>query len=205
MNEIKIGRMLRAGMSGFVVGCQVDKIDVPSFGSLVRAPIGEDAQVYGLVHDLHVDDDGLVRHLATAPEVEPSTIQDAQVNRNIPVEISVLSVGYEEDSKLRHVLPPRPPLSLDLIYKCSPPEVMNFTSQGRFGYFRHLLRHEDIPLVELLAAHIRQSHQIHEKSGDPSWSKRAVEELILLLQDDYQTLTSLLGALQDTLGEERIV
>jgi len=78
MSEIKIGRMLRAGMSGFVVGCQIDKIDVPSFGSLVRAPVGEGAQVYGLVHDLHVDDDGLVRQLATAPEVEESTIQDAQ-------------------------------------------------------------------------------------------------------------------------------
>lgn len=204
MSEIKIGRMLRAGMSGFVVGCQVEKIDVPTFGSLVRAPVGEQAQVYGLVHDLHVDDDGLVRHLATAPEVEQSTIQDAQTNRNIPVEISVLCVGYKKQDRLRHVLPPRPPLSLDLIYLCSSAEIMAFTSHGRFGYFRHLLRHEDIPLAELLAAHIRQSHMVHIDQGDPSWAKRAVEELVLLLQDDYQRLTSLLGALQDTLGEEWI-
>lgn len=202
MSEIYIGRMLRSGMSGFVVGCQVEKIDVPTFGSLVRAPIGDHAQVYGLVHDLHVDDDGLVRHLATAPEVEPSTIQDAQTNRNIPVEISVLSVGYQKGETLRHVLPPRPPLSLDLIYMCSPSEILAFTSQGRFGYFRHILRQDDIPHAELLAAHIAQSHGVHNQGGDPLWAKRAVEELILLLQDDYQALTSLLGAVEDTFGEE---
>lgn len=201
MSEIYIGRMLRSGMSGFVVGCQVEKIDVPTFGSLVRAPVGDHAQVYGLVHDLHVDDDGLVRHLATAPEVEPSTIQDAQANRNIPVEISVLSVGYQKGDALRHVLPPRPPLSLDLIFMCSPSEILSFTSQGRFGYFRHILRQEDIPHAELLAAHIAQSHKVHQQQGDPLWAKKAVEELILLLQDDYQKLTSLLGAVQDTLGE----
>lgn len=201
MSEIYIGRMLRSGMSGFVVGCQVEKIDVPTFGSLVRAPVGDHGQVYGLVHDLHVDDDGLVRHLATAPEVEPSTIQDAQANRNIPVEISVLSVGYQKEGALRHVLPPRPPLSLDLIYMCSPSEILSFTSQGRFGYFRHILRQDDIPHGELLAAHIAQSHEVHQQQGDPLWAKKAVEELILLLQDDYQKLTSLLGAVQDTLGE----
>lgn len=202
MSEIKIGRMLRAGMNGFVVGCQVKKIDVPNFGSLVRADIGEKSQVYGLVHDLHVDDDGLVRQLATAPDVEQSTIQDAQTNRNIPVEISVLSVGYREGGKLRHVLPPRPPLSLDLIYKCSPSELVTFTSEGRFGYFRHLLRHDDLPLSELFAAHIRQADEVHRADGDPAWSTRAVEELIQLLRGDYETLTSLLRALQDTLGEE---
>lgn len=205
MSEIRIGRLLRAGMKGFVVGCQVDKIDVPTFGSLVRAPIGENAQVYGLVHDLHVDDDGLVRQLATAPDVETSTIQDAQTNRNIPVEISVISVGSRRGDVLRHVLPPRPPLSLDIIYKCSGEEVVDFTSQGSFGYFRHLLRHDDLPLPELFAAHLHQAHRVHEEDGHGSWLRSAVDELIQLLRDDYQTLTAVLRAVQDTVGEDNLV
>lgn len=201
MSEIKIGRLLRAGMNGFVVGCQVDKIDIPTFGSLVRAPIGKDAQVYGLVHDLHVDDDGLVRQLATAQKVEPSTIQDAQTNRNVPVEISVISVGSREGNVVRHVLPPRPPLSLDSIYKCSPDELAEFTAQGRFGYFRHLLRHDDLPLPELFASHLGQARAVHDESDEGTWLRGAVKELIQLLRDDYHTLTSVMGALQDTLGE----
>lgn len=202
MTELKVGRMLRAGMNGFVVGCQVQDIDLPRFGSLVRAPIGEDAHVIGMVHDLHVDDDGLVRQLATAPDVEPSTIQDAQANRNVPLEISVLSVGYQKEGHMQHTLPPRPPLSLDLIYLCTADEVIAFTNQGRFGYFRHLLRNDDLPLSELIASHIKMADDIHRADGDPSWSERAVDELIHLLRDDYGALTALISALQDALNKE---
>jgi len=202
MTELKVGRMLRAGMSGFVVGCQVQNIDVPRFGSLVRAPIGEGAHVMGIVHDLHVDDDGLVRQLAAAPDVEPSTIQDAQANRNVPLEISVLSVGYQEGDRMRHTLPPRPPLSLDLIYLCNSHEVIAFTDQGYFGYFRHLLRQDDLPLPELIASHIKIADGIHRADGDPSWSNRAVDELIHLLRDDYGMLTALISAVQDALNKD---
>lgn len=202
MTELKVGRMLRAGMSGFVVGCQVQNIDIPRFGSLVRAPIGGEAHAIGMVHDLHVDDDGLVRQLATAPDVEPSTIQDAQANRNVPLEISVLCVGFQEKGRMRHTLPPRPPLSLDLIYLCTSDEVISFTDQGHFGYFRHLLRHDDLPLSELIASHIKMTDGIHRTKGDPSWSDRAVDELIHLLRDDYRTLTALISALQDALDKD---
>jgi len=34
-------------------------------------------------------------------------------------------------------------MSLDRIYQCDPVELMAFTSAGRFGYFRHVLRGED--------------------------------------------------------------
>jgi len=110
-------------------------------------------------------------------------------------------VGYKEGNRLRHVLPPRPPLSLDLIYKCPPKEVAAFTSQGHFGYFRHVLRHDDLPLSELIASHLREADLAHREAGDPTWTARAVQELIQLLRDDYQTLTALLRALQDTLDD----
>ena len=63
-------------------------------------------------------------------------------------------VGYQQSKTLRHLLPPRPALSLDMIYLCSPSELVEFTAGGRFGYFRHVLRADDIPVGELLAAHI---------------------------------------------------
>ncbi|HLF90293.1 MAG TPA: hypothetical protein VI451_15200, partial [Anaerolineales bacterium] len=59
--ELEIGRLLRAGTSGFVVGCRVSQLDAPSFGGLVRVPLGRGYQIYGLIYDIHIDDDGLVR------------------------------------------------------------------------------------------------------------------------------------------------
>jgi len=197
MRRYEIGRLLRAGTTGFVVGCRVAQIDAPSFGALVRVALDGDYQVYGLIHDIHIDDDGLVRQLVTAEVVEDAIIADNRVNRNVPLELSVLTVGYKLDGKVSHLLPPRPPLSLDVIYLCTPDEVRQFTSSGRFGYFRHLLRASDLPVGELLAAHIQQAGTAHAEAGNEEWKNAATQELITLLRDDYALLMSVLGALGD--------
>ena len=197
MRQFEIGRLLRAGTTGFIVGCRVAQIDAPSFGALVKVKLDGDYQVYGLIHDIHIDDDGLVRQLVTAEEVEDAVIADNRVNRNVPLELSVLTVGYRLDGKISHLLPPRPPLSLDVIYLCTAEEVRQFTSAGRFGYFRHVLRAMDLPVGELLAAHIQQAGVAHTAGDDTEWKNRATQELITLLRDDYATLMSVLGALGD--------
>ena len=117
---IQIGRLLRAGTPGFVVGCRVTQLDTPSFGALVKAPVSADYEIYGLIYDIHIDDDGLVRQLVTAEGVDESVINDNRVNRNVPLEMSVLAVGYRQGGQIYHLLPPRPPLSLDVIYLCDP-------------------------------------------------------------------------------------
>jgi hypothetical protein len=195
MRQFEIGRLLRAGTTGFVVGCRVQQIDAPSFGALVRVALDGDYQVYGLIDDIHIDDDGLVRQLVTAEGVDEAVIADNRVNRNVPLELSVLTVGYMLDGKISHLLPPRPPLSLDVIYLCSAEEVRQFTSMGRFGYFRHMLRATDLPVGELLAAHVQQASAAHAEVGDQAWKSAATQELITLLRDDYPTLMSVLGAL----------
>ena len=199
MTAIEIGRLLRAGTTGFVVGCRVSQLDAPTFGGLVRAPLGGDQQVYGLIHDIHIDEDGIVRQLVTADQVDENVIADNRVNRNVPVEISVLTVGYAQNGQIKHLLPPRPPLSLDVIYKCSAEELIAFTGTGRFGYFRHLLRSKDTPIGELIAAHVEQAGQAHIAAGDEQWVQEAMGELIALLRDDYHTLMTVLGAVSDTL------
>jgi hypothetical protein len=195
MTAIEIGRLLRSGTTGFIMGCRVAQLQEPAFGALVRAPISADYQVFGLIYDIHIDDDGLVRQIVTAANpVSDEVIKDNRVNRNVPVEISVLSVGYQQDGTTYHLLPPRPPLSLDSIYACEDAELRTFTRAGRFGYFRHILRAADLPIGELLAAHLQQAHAAHRAAGDADWIKNATQELIILLRDDYPTLMSVLGA-----------
>lgn len=197
MAEIEIGRLLRAGISGCVVGCRVSQLNVPAFGDLVRIPLADGTQVYGLIHDIHIDDDGLVRQLVTAERLSPEVIQDNRENRNVPVEVSVLFVGYEQGGAVSHLLPPRPPLTLDAIYPCSEGELCRFTAAGRFGYFRHVLRAADLPTGELIAAHIEKTARAQKVNGNEKWINEATKELITLLRDDYPTLNSVLGALAD--------
>jgi len=192
--QIEIGRLLQAGTTGFIAGCRVNQLDAPMFGALVRAPLSESYQVYGLIYDIHIDEDGLVRQLVTADNVSAEVMKDNRERRIVPVEMSVLAVGYEQDRKIHHLLPPRPPLSLDVIYLCDENDLVKFTQ--KLGYFRHILNSKDAPIGEVIAAHIQQAKAAQGKAGD-TWREKAVTELISLLRDDYPTLMSALGALAD--------
>jgi hypothetical protein len=191
---IEIGRLLRAGTTGFIAGCRVNQLNAPSFGALVRAPLTENYQIFGIIHDIHIDDDGLVRQLVTADNVSAEVMKDNRERRIVPVEMSVLAVGYEQDGKIFHLLPPRPPLSLDVIYLCDEKDIARFTE--KFGYFRHILNGKDVPVGEVVAAHILQASVVRGKESG-KWKEAATHEVITLLRDDYPTLMSVLGALSD--------
>ena len=160
---------------------------MPAFGELVRAPLGDSYQVYGLIHDIHIDDDGLVRQLVTSENVSDEVLRDNRERRIVPVEMAVLAIGYEQDGRIFHLLPPRPPLSLDMLYLCDPADMTRFVKAGRFGYFRHILHNKDVPVAEVVAAHLAEASRAHGKNG-AIWKENAIHELITLLRDDYSTL-----------------
>lgn len=195
-----VGKLLRASTGGFVVGCRLSNIDTPSLGNLVKVNMENDYRVYGLITDIHVDDDGLVRQLVLNEDISPEIIADNRNNRNVPAEIFVLSVGYSQGGQVSHLLPPRPPLSLDTIYVCEPAEIVAFTGTGHFGYFRHLLQAADLPIAEVLAAHLQDAQAAHMQCGNPGWLEGATQEIITLLRDDYAVLMNVLGALADMQG-----
>ena len=198
MQMIEIGRLLRSNADSCTLGCWVTQLTVPQFGGMVRIPVGDGCEVYGLIYDIRVDDDGLVKQLISAGTIDDDVIQDNRINRNVPVEIGVRFIGYMDDGAFFHLVPPRPPLTLDAIYPCTDEEACRFTSAGRFGYFRHLLRGGDVPVSELLAAHLLQVDSMQKQQGRPEWLQGATQELITLLRDDYKTLMNLLSALGDT-------
>ncbi len=201
MSELEIGRLLRAGTTGCVVGCRVQQLGAPVFGGMVRIPLEDGLQVYGLIHDIHIDDDGLVRQLVTAPEVSQDVILDNRQNRNVPLEISVIFIGHEKGGLVSHLLPPRPPLSLDAIFICDDAEIARFSGAGRFGYFRHVLRDPELPIGELLAAHLQQAALAHAQIGRQDWLRAATQELIVLLRDDYPTLMTVLSTVSEIYPE----
>ena len=196
MSEIHIGRLLRANTRGCVAGCQINQ-PFPAFGSLVSIPLNESVKAYGLVTDIHIDDDGLVRQLAASGSLPEEVIQDNRLNRNVPVELSVIFIGSSDSGKVSHLLPSHPPLSLDRMFTCSNEEIRAFTSSGRFGYLRHILGALELPSADLLAAHLMQAGKAHAEKGNVAWAKNAIQEIITLLRDDHASLTAVLGAIAD--------
>lgn len=191
----KVGYLLRSSITGFVVGTKVNEEEAPTFGALVKAPFGDSTWIYGLIHEMNIDDDGAVLQIATTDAIAEAVIADNRKNRTVPLEISVLTLGFQRAGKVSHLLPPRAPLSLDVVWQCNDEDVLAFTQ--RFGYFRHILRNEDLPVAELLAAHIQHASAAHQGAG-ADWAARATQELITLLRDDYQQLIQVLSTLADS-------
>jgi hypothetical protein len=60
----------------------------------------------------------------------------------------------------------------------------------------------ELPLGEVLSAHIQQARAAH---ADPqAWAAAAVQEIIVLLRDDYHLLTAVLGALENLTDAEAL-
>ena len=194
--SIPIGKLLRADNSQFVAGCRVRELETPAFGSLVRASLEDQTDVYGLITNISINDDGLVRQLVSGVSIPGEYTADNRYNRNLPVEIHVLTIGYGSDGQIHHQLPPRPPLSLDQLFLCDSEEVARFTSHG-YAYLRHILRLVDLPVEELLVAHLSQARRVQDSLGNPEWYEAACQRLIVLLRDDYPRLTQVLDALSE--------
>lgn len=192
MTSIAIGRLLRANTASCVMGCQVSPQEAPAFGQMVRIPLEGGSQIFGLVHEIHIDDDGLVRQLAGSTNLSDEIIADNRKNRNMPVEMSVAFIGWQSGITLSQTRPPRPPLSLDKIYPCSDAEVAAFCTSGKFGYLRMLLRNEELPAADLLTAHLRQV-----RAAGGADLEYALREMIALLKDDYPQLMDLLSAVSE--------
>jgi hypothetical protein len=197
----EVGRVLRASTVGFAVGCRVSQLSVPSFGCLVKAqPVDEREAIYGLIYDMHIDDDQLIRRLVMAESPREEAINDQRRNRLLPIEMSVLTVGYRLNGTIYHGLPPRPPLNLDPVYLCANrPEVEEFTE--RLGYLRLILRAvgNNVPVDQLLVAHIRNAYE--QRGWDTDWTVKVIEEVIELLRSNYDVLIPTLEALSDALPE----
>jgi hypothetical protein len=197
--EIQVGRIIRSSTTRFAVGCRVLRPEVPVFGGLVKVQVLDD-EVYGLIHDVRMEDDPYVRQIAALDEVRPEYIEDQRRNRQVPIEVGVLVVGYRSNGTIVHRLPPQPPLSLDILYTCPAEELAGFTE--RFDYFRLVLDNRDLPADELLAANLRYAAEARE-DGE-YFLVDAGRELARLLAMDLARLDGLLRRIRWSTPGERV-
>lgn len=191
-----IGRMLSANSRECVVSSLTPQNEIPPFGSMLRIPLGKDQpEIYGIVTDITLEEDGFLRQIAGTADLAEEVIRDARENRNVPIVIRTAFLGYTEGDRVLHLLPPRPPVTLTEIYPCSAREICEFTR--KLGYLRLLMDVTNLPAGELLAVHLRLAAKAHVQLGDTDWAQRAVEEVMDLLSGDPAALIAVMGAVGD--------
>jgi hypothetical protein len=177
-----------------VFGTRVPKDDVPVFGAFVKTRIQRnDATVFGLIYNIEVQDDGMTKMMSVADDgVISQEDIEWQRNRRVPVEASVLCVGYQEPGQgIRQALSAQPPITLDIVEACSGEEVCEFTR--RLDFFRLIIDSRDAPSDELLAASIRLAGGAHPNTD--TFIKTCGRELARLLANDGARLDGVLRRL----------
>jgi hypothetical protein len=190
-----IGKVLRAETRSFVFGCRVERQDVPIFGSLVKTQIQyRNAAIYGLIYNIVIEDDGMTKMLSVAEDVRDEDIA-WQRARRVPVEASVLCVGFQElGQPVRYALPAQPPITLDDVRHCTNDEVLRFTEQP--DWIRLVLDSRDAPTEELLAAAIRFARDAREHpTAHSAFINTCGRELARLMAGDAARLESVLRRL----------
>lgn len=186
----EVGRILQSSTTQFTVGCRVLLEDIPSFGDFVKVTAQDGCCIYGLIYDVSIQDDPMVRQLIISPELADEYMKDQRENRQVPVELSVLVIGYQREGIIRQELPPQPPVTLSTVETCDDEEVKAFASEG-FDFIRTILNTPNIPADETLVAALRRAARTFGSARD-QFLLAAGRELARLLDQDIVRLEALL-------------
>jgi hypothetical protein len=194
----RLWRVLRSSTASFSVGCPrpLDTSDqsMPEFGALVKVVRPNDDIIYGLIHDVRIEDDAFVRQLVAAAVDEPEIIEDQRQKRQVPIEVSVLAVGHGRDLDVHHRLPPQPPGALDDVIPCNAAEVVRFSE--RQDWMRIVLASPDTSADQLLGAALRRAALSRPPDQRNAYLIGAGRELARLLADDLARLDGILRQLR---------
>jgi hypothetical protein len=178
-----------------VFGCSVPEPEVPLFGAFVKAPAQRGrSEVIGLIYNIAIEDDPFVRQMIATPDLPEAYIQDQRVNRQVPIEVSVLAIGYRNGGGFTHDLPPQPPITLDRISPCDAAEIAQFTK--RLDYLRLILFAPDVPADELIAVSLRFAADCQPAEDHDRFLRNAGRELAKMLNRDLARLEKLLKRLK---------
>ncbi len=190
----EIGRLLKSSTREFVFACRVAEPDVPLFGSYARAPSQQNqSDVIGLIYNITVEDDPFVKQMVAASDSLPEArfenyVLDNRLRRKVPIEVSVLVLGYRNSEGFAHSLPPQPPITLDKIYYCAGDEIQSFTE--RLDFLQLILDAPEVPADQLIVAALLKAASV--RPDRDRFLKTAGRELARLLSRDLARLENLL-------------
>jgi hypothetical protein len=198
MDSEVIGRVLRASTRGFCCGTNSINIgERHDFGAFVKVPVANDETqwVIGLIYAVEIKDDLMISELVMSEAVNPNILRDQRENRLIPVEISVINVGYYTGNGFLHSMPPRPPMSLSAVSLCTQNEICNFTYKP--DYLRLILQASEVPSDDLVSMALRYAASCYPEGEDRrAFLITSGRHLAKLLSNDLKRLSQILNLIK---------
>ena len=188
-----IGRVTRCSTRGFAGAYSLQAAVIPAFGTFCFAPYQGGGTALGVIYDINIEDDPLARQLAALGDVPEEQLLDSQVNRQIPIEFSVLTLGHDDGRGARPTLPPRPPLTLESIRLMADDQVAGFTADYR--YLHIVAQAAALPVDDLLIASILEASRCRPESERQRYLLGAGRSLARILAMDLQRLERILTTL----------
>ena len=191
----RAGEVIEASTTDFVAQCY-ELYQSPPLGSLVKTrdlPV----ELYGIVYNatttgLEPGRRPIARGKDEASE-EDIYRSSPQLLKLLRTEFSVLVVGYRENEKLYHYLPPNPARIHGFVYLCSPEEVREFSQS--FDFLNILINtHLPVSTEEIVAACLRQMSQVYEDGH--AFRVAVGKELAILLSGEFNRLKAILGRIK---------
>jgi hypothetical protein len=175
----------------------------PPLGALVVVTLDDGCKLYGIVAGAYTEGlDTGARPVPRATDIR----QNADVYQDNPDLAHVLRtcfrclvVGFHDGRQVRHYLPAAPAPIHYSVAVCEADDVRDFAST--FDYFPLVLNARNLPVEEVLAAHVRF---VAEGRGDGNAATesgeqvrvRAGRDIAALLRDDHARLRTILDRIR---------
>ncbi len=188
-----LGLVLRSTTTTFTFGRTIRADIMPAFGDLVKAQL-EQVTLYGLVYEIWIADDPFVRQIVAASETMSSEkVEDMRQRRQVPVEITALTIAFRRGERLTQGIPPHPPTALQPIHACSCVEIREVLAE--FAFLRMILNCSACPTEELLVATLLRAAECQLPGQEQTYLTQGGRELVRLLHHDPMRLDAILQRL----------
>jgi hypothetical protein len=191
MDPLLIGRVTRCSTRGFVGVLRAPEPELPIFGAFCKSGAQQGkSYVIGVIYNISIEDDELTRQMAASDKPIQEELADQQFLRQVPVEYSVLSIGYQSNDRFIYSLPPQPPLALATIQSMSDDEILDFTK--KLDFIPLILSADNLPADDLLAATLRNAASTRQGTEQTAFLIESGRYCARLLSYDLNRLDNVL-------------
>lgn len=191
----RVGEVIETSTTEFTAQCY-ELYGSPALGSLVSTGDGNIEQ-YGIV--CHAETGSIepgrkpIARGKDEPTEEDIFRSSPQLLKLLRTEFRSMVVGYRENGKVFHYLPPRPARIHSFVRECGTDEVKEFSAS--FDFLNIILGSSvDMPVEEVIAAALRRMSLVYDEPQ--KFLVAAGKELAVLLGGEFNRLKSVLSKIR---------
>lgn len=191
----RVGEVIEASTTVFTAQCY-ELYGSPALGSLIKTGDGTIEQ-YGIVYEaVTAGIEPGRRPIARGKEEsdeEGVYKNNPQLLKLLRTEFSSLVVGYRQEDRIAHYLPPRPARIHSFVRECDDAEVREFSRS--FDFLNIIVSSGiPVPIEEVVAASLRTMSRVYDEPE--MFLIAAGKELAMLLGSEFNRLKSILAKIR---------